>query len=365
MKAVQIKHTSDDLSGLEIINTPVPELNPGCLRVRMLKAAVHPSDLNYIRGEYQASIERLIWNYEERHPSFDSAHSKPHPTLPCIPGGEGVGIVEACGDGADSEQWLGKRFGLFIGPPSGTWQEYVIATPQQLFPVPDAVSDEQAALMMLNPLTALVTARHVLGIQENQWMLLSAGASAVSKHVAALGRHDGFKTISLVRGEQSGNCVDQALGDVVINTQQQDLRAEVKKATGGRGVECALDCVGGELAEQMIGCLTEGGQMLLYGTLSAPTMTLASRDLMMPNASIGGFYLPVWLAAQTPEKMGAVMIELAELSATGMFHTTIQNQYPLIAAKQAVEESLQRGRDGKILLDIDSPEHVVPTFHRS
>lgn len=351
MKAVQINHVSDDLTGVDIIDTPISKPGPGFLRVRMIKAAVHPSDLNYIRGEYQASIERLIWNYGEEKPSFDSAREKMHPVLPCIPGGEGVGVVDRCGEGVASDQWQGKQVGIFAGPPSGTWQEYVIAAPQQLFPAPNGLSDEQAALMMLNPLTALVASRHVLGIKENQWILLSAGASAVSKQVASLGRHFGFKTISLVRGHMSTNDNTEQLGDVVINTDHQDLRAEVKLATNGRGVECALDCVGGDLAEKMLGCLTEGGKMLLYGTLGAPTLTLHSRDLMMPNSFITGFYLPGWLAAQAPEKIGAVMTELGELSATGMFQTPIANQYRLSEAKEAVKASLKAGRDGKILLD--------------
>ncbi len=351
MQAIQINNVSDDLSGVDIIDTPIPDPGHGTFRVRMLKAAVHPSDLNYIRGDYLAGIERLIWNYGVDHASFDAAHGKPHPSLPCIPGGEGVGIIDACGEGIDSEQWLGKRVGLFVGPPSGTWQEYVIAAPQQVFPVPDALSDEQAALMMLNPLTALLTSRYILGVTEGQYLLLSAGASAVSKQVAALGRHFGFKTISLVRGEHTADSASQQLGDVVINTSKQDLRAEVKRVTEGRGVECALDCVGGELAEQMIGCLTEGGRMLLYGTLGAPSMALFSRDLMMSNASISGFYLPGWLASQTAESIGAVMGELAQLSGAGLFHSPIEAQFPLSAAREAVTASLQPGRDGKILLD--------------
>jgi len=351
MKAVRINNTSNDLSGIEVIDTPLPEPGPGLLGVRMTKAAVHPSDLNYIRGEYREAIERLIWNYGEKQPAFDLERTKLHPELPCIPGGEGVGIVDACGEGVDSERWLGKRVALFAGPPRGTWQEYVLAAPQQLSPVPDSLSDEQAALMMLNPLTALVMTRYILGAGEGQWLLMSAGASAVSNHVAALGRQYGFNTISLVRDTQASDMPSEKLADIVINTARQDVRESVKRATGGRGVEFALDCVGGALAEQMIGSLTDGGRMLLYGTLGAPSMTLYSRDLMMPNAFIGGFYLPGWLAAQTPEKLAELMGELSRLSATGIFHTQVEKAYPLENAIDAVRASLKPGRLGKILLD--------------
>lgn len=351
MKAVRINHTSDDLSGVELVDVPEPEPGPGLLKIRMTKAAVHPSDLNYIRGEYREAIERLIWNLGEEQPAFDVGRTKLHPQLPCIPGGEGVGVVDACGDGVDSERWLGKRVGLFAGPPSGTWQEYVLAAPQQLSPVPDVLADEQAALMMLNPLTALVMTQYVLGVGKGQWLLMSAGASAVSKLAAAIGRHYGFKTISLVRDKNALDLPPEQLGDIVIDTARQDVREEVKRATGGRGAQFALDCVGGALGELMIGSLTDGGRMLLYGTLGGPSMTLYSRDLMMSNAFVGGFYLPGWLAAQTPEKLAEVMGELGRLSATGMFHTRVEAEYPLADAIEAVRASLKPGRTGKVLLD--------------
>jgi NADPH2:quinone reductase len=350
MKAVRINHVADDLSGLEVVEVPLPDPGPGMLRVRMTRAAVHPSDLNYIRGEYRQGIERLIWNYQEETPAFDPARTKVHPELPFIPGGEGMGVVDGCGEGVDADKWLVKRVGLFAGPPSGTWQEYVIVAPQQCFPVPDGLPDEQGALMMLNPLTALVMTRHVLQAREGQWLLMSAGASSVSKLVAALGRHYGFKTISVVRSREGTGPNPEQLGDVLVISADQDLREEVKRATGGRGVDLVLDCVGGELGEQLTACLTDGGRMLLYGTLGGPRMDLYSRDLMMTNASIGGFYMPGWLAAQSPEKLGEVMAELGQLSATGMFTVPIAEQYPITEAVDAVKASLQH-RVGKILLE--------------
>lgn len=354
MKAVRINHVSDDLSGIELVELPVPEPGPGLVRVRMLKAAIHPSDLNYISGEYRQAIERLIWNYKETEAAFDPARKKMHPQLPCIPGGEGVGVVDACGEGIDADRWMGARVGLTAGPPSGTWQEYVTAAPQQLSPVPEALPDEQGALMMLNPLTALVMSRHVLKAGAGDWLLMSAGASAVSKQVAALGRHYGFRTISLVRTDSQPDDHQDQLGDVIVNTSQQDLREEVKRLTDGRGVDFVLDCVGGKLAEQMITCLTDGGKMLLYGTLGGAAMELYSRDLMMTNATIGGFYLPGWLAAQSLEKLGEVLVELGELSATGMFMVPIEEQYPMAEVVEAVRASRRPGRVGKILLDFSA-----------
>lgn len=351
MRAVRINNASDDLSGVELVELEQPAAGPGQLRVRLSKAAVHPSDINYIRGDYRKGLERLIWNRGAAQPTFDTERTKPHPELPCIPGGEGVGVVDQCGDGVDAEQWQGKRVALFAGPPNGVWQEYIVVAPQQLSLLPEPLSDDQAALMMLNPLTALVMVKSILNAQPGQWLLISAGASGVSKHAAALGRHFGFKTISVVRNRMAP--ADTAeLGDVVVNLAEQDLRDEVARATDGRGVELAIDCVGGATGEAMIGSLTDGGRMLLYGTLAGPSMELHSRDLMMTNAFVGGFYLPGWMAAQSPQTLGEVMQELSQLIAAGVFGSAVEAIYPLSDALAAVRAALEPGRRGKILLDL-------------
>jgi len=352
MKAVRINSASDDLSGVELVELPDPVVGPGQLRVRLSRAAVHPSDINYIRGDYRKGLERLIWNRGQTQPTFDVGRAKPHPELPCVPGGEGVGVVEQCGAGVDAAEWLGKRVALFAGPPNGVWQEQIVVTPQQLSLVPESLCDDQAALMMLNPLTALVMVKYILNAQPGQWLLTSGGASAVSKHAAALGRHYGYQTISVVRNDQPAQPGSEPLGDCVVNLAEQDLREQVAAATAGRGVELAIDCVGGSTGEAMVGSLTDGGRMLLYGTLAGPSMTLYARDLMMTNSFIGGFYLPGWMAAQTPAKLGEVMQELVALAGAGLFGTAVEAVYPLSDALTAVRASLAPGRQGKILLDL-------------
>ena len=350
MKAIRIEHAIDDYSGLTIVDRQEPIPEPGQLRVAMKKAALHPSDLNYIRGDYYKGLERLIWNSHRHHPSFDPNHEKPHPTLPFTPGAEGVGIVDACGDGIDQKQWLGKRVALLAGPPNGTWQQSLLCQPNQLAMVPSELPDEQAALMMLNPLTTLVMVRYILNIQQGQWLLQSAGNSTVAKMVATLGKHFGFHTISIVRLTPPGGSMP--LADVVINSQTDNIAEAVLSATAGKGADKILDCVGGSLTEQMVQCLGDHGQMLLYGTLEAPSFNIHARDLMMTNGRLSGFYLPGWLNRTTPDVLQSVMKELAQLSGLGLFRSEIADQYPITDVKKAITAALTPGRNGKILIDM-------------
>jgi NADPH:quinone reductase-like Zn-dependent oxidoreductase len=76
------------------------------------------------------------------------------------------------------------------------------------------VTDEQAALIMLNLLTAVVMTRYVLGVGEGQWLLMSAGASTVSQLVTALGHRCGFRSISLVRDTTALDLPPGQLGEI-------------------------------------------------------------------------------------------------------------------------------------------------------
>jgi NADPH:quinone reductase-like Zn-dependent oxidoreductase len=144
-----------------------------------------------------------------------------------------------------------------------------------------------------------------------------------------------------------------ALGaDAVIETDRQDLVAEVARITDGRGVGSALDCVGGRLAGEVVRCLGLGGRLVIYGTLADSPLEIPGRDLMMPVAQVSGFLLPNWLAQQSPLKLFGVLRAVRRLTVEGVFHTEVSATYPLAEVARAVAASLESGRTGKVMLRI-------------
>ena len=352
MKSVQIDQLADDFSQVRVVETSVPEPGPGQVRVRMQLSPVNPSDLNYIRGDYLRSLERLIWNRSQYVLCDDPARTRPSPTPPYALGGEGLGVVDACGPGVPEAALAGKRVAVIAGPPMGSWQEYTVVAARSVLPVPDSITDELAAMFVINPLSAYAMVHGVLAVRPDTWLLQSAAGSALAKMVVRMSKVTGFRTINLIRSEAHRPALEALGADVVINTESLDLRDEVARITAGRGVDYAMDCVGGDVAAQMLQCLTLGGHMVVFGTLANTPITLPSRDMMMPATRLSGFFAGSWLALQEPASIPGILGQVGQLAARGVFDTPIDAVYPLTQVQEALVASQERGRLGKVMLKI-------------
>jgi len=359
MKSARVHAFTERPSDIRIEDVPIPELGRGQVRVRMLMSPVNPSDFHYVRGTYYQALERIVWNQSrtaaDPRVCFDPGRSKECPVPPYTLGGEGVGIVDACGSGFLAKRLIGKRVAVAGGgPPHGTWQEYAVVDAKRAVAVPDSLADEQAAMYLANPISAYVLVREVLNVPRGGWVLITAAGSALGKSVVRMGRREGFRTICVVRSGVTTAALTALGADAVIETNHQDLITEVARLTAGQGVGFALDCVGGPLASDVVRCLGLNGRLVVYGTLADSPIEIPSRDLMMPLAQVSGFYFGNWMAQQSPLKVLGVLRAVKRLTAEGVFHTDVTETYPLDQAAMAVAASLQQGRTGKVMLRIGS-----------
>ncbi|RMF13115.1 MAG: hypothetical protein D6761_11670, partial [Candidatus Dadabacteria bacterium] len=307
----------------------------------------------YIHGTYRDALERLIWNRSRSADDpvwFDPERTNPCPEPPYILGGEGVGTVVATGSGLMARRLKGKRVAFAAGPPQGSWAEYTAVDAKRAIPVPPAISDDQAAMFFVNPLSAVIMVTEVLRVRPGSWLLQTAAASALGKSVIRMSKQLGFRTINVVRRAQHVEPLRKLGADVVIDTSQQNLIDEVARVTGGAGVDYALDCVGGELAGDVLQTLTRGGHMCMFGTLSGQPVTLPPRDLMMPVARLSGFFVPNWLAEQSPLTLLKVLRRVRRFFLAGVFEQPVDGVYPLDDVTASLEAASVPGRQGKILL---------------
>jgi len=359
MKAIQLEQFTTDVSQLKLVDTAKPTPGLGQVLVKMLYSAINPSDFNFIRGDYQVALARLLWNKNvpqniaDGQMAFEPTGQVLHAPPPYILGGEGVGIVEGQGGGFLAKRLMGKRVAINAGPPMGTWQQYTVADARRAVVVPTHLDDYQAAMYLINPLSSYAMVRDVLDVQPGRWLMLSGAGSALSQMVLRMAQLDGFNTIAVVRSGHKTRQLKKLGANVVIETDSMDLLAEVYAGTNGAGVDYVMDCIGGELLEQMQRCVTLNGHILVYGTLSGPSCTMYSRDLMMPCARISGFFAGNWLGQKTLLQKIMILRKVARLAKAGVFKTQVDEIYGLDEYQQALEAASQSGRDGKVLFKND------------
>jgi NADPH:quinone reductase-like Zn-dependent oxidoreductase len=309
-------------------DAPDPVCGSGEVRIRMLASPVNPSDLMTLRGIYGR-----------------------RPSLPFIPGYEGVGIVEeANGLLAWFRGLKGSRVAVLNGT-GGNWAEQVVIPSRQAVPLPDDLPDEQAASFFVNPASAIVMVRYVLQVPRGGWLLQTAAGSMLGRMVIRMGKRDGFHTINLVRRRAQVAELKQLGADEVLVLGEDDIPARVRDLTQ-HGVGYAIDCVGGAMGSEAIKCLGPGGRLLLYGTLSGEPLSFDPRVLMVGGKRIEGFWLSEWVPQQGFLTMLSLFSQITALMREGTLATEKGTVYSLDQVAEAVREAEKPARGGKVLLRI-------------
>jgi len=328
MKAVVCERWGEPEEVLHVREVPEPQPGPGQVRVRMIASPINPSDLLMVRGQYGRQ-----------------------PALPCTPGFEGVGVVEA-GHGLLARRVLGRRVAVPNGTGSGNWQEKVVVPALQAVRVPQALTDEQAATFFVNPASALVMTRHVLRVPPGAWLLQTAAGSALGRMVIRLGKRYGFRTLNVVRRREQAEELLRAGGDAAVATNEEPLAERVQALTGGEGVRYALDAVGGATGSEVVRALGRGGRMLVYGTLAGEPLTLDSRALMVGQKRVEGFWLSEWMRDAGLVAKARLFWKIGRLMQAGTLTSEVGASFPLTDIQAAVRQAAKPGRAGKVLLRI-------------
>lgn len=328
MRAVVFERFGEPAEVLGVRETEPAPPGPGQVRVRMLASAINPSDLMTVRGVYGKL-----------------------PALPATPGYEGVGVVESAGPGLLGRFLLGKRVAVLNGE-TGNWQELAVVAARQVVPLSEGIPLEQAAMFFVNPTTALAMTREVLKVKPGEWLLQTAAGSSLGRMVIRLGKRFGFRTLNVVRRIEQRDELAALGGDAVVATAAGDLVEEVRRLTGGRGVRCAIDPVGGKTGSDVVRCLAPGGRLILYGSLSGEPISFAPRDLLTATSSIEGFWLAKWMPSLPLVSKLRIVRQVGRLMKEGVLVSEVGRGYPLEAIQEAVVDAERAARGGKAWLKI-------------
>ncbi|OIN60140.1 zinc-dependent alcohol dehydrogenase family protein [Arsenicibacter rosenii] len=324
MKAAIFQQTGLPADVLEATERPIPEPGPGEILIRVIASPINPSDLSFIQNRYGI-----------------------RPKLPDSGAGfEGVGVIEKPGEGVD------LRIGMRVSFTSvGTWAEYAIANAQAIIPIPDMMTDDVAAQLFVNPFTAYAMVQDS-GVKAgpDQWLMLTAAGSAFGKMVIQLCHLKGINVIGTVRRDDLNDEL-KALGlTAVINTETEDMAHRVKQITGGKGVQCVLDAVGGHTATEALKCLAKNGTMLVYGLMSSEDPIVNVGLMIFKGLTVKGFWLSDWMKHADSQIRKEVAQQVISLLASGTIKLPVEASYGLDQIKEAVQHADRPGRHGKILV---------------
>ncbi|GCE23043.1 zinc-dependent alcohol dehydrogenase family protein [Dictyobacter kobayashii] len=328
MKAIQFDQYGEPAQVLTLRETSVPEPGNNEVRVRMISSPVNPSDLLFVRGVY--------------------AGVQPH--FPASAGFEGVGLVDVVGPQTQGVV-RGQRVAVLNGE-GGNWAEYAVVPANRLFPVPDDLSNEQAASFYINPATAIAMVRYVLAVPRGEWLLQSAAGSELGRMIIKLGQKDGFHTINVVHRHASIEELKQLGADAVIAADDGPIDEQVRRLVGPQGVRYAIDPVAGDTGTQIFQALSDDGHMLVYGSLTGEPIRVGAdpRFILAGNRILEVFWLGYWFRGRDDAAQRNLFGDIVTLMREGILGTTSAHPFSLDKIGAAVKQAEAPGRHGKVLL---------------
>jgi NADPH:quinone reductase len=314
VKAVQIT----EFGGPEVLRlseVPDPVPGDGQVLVQVARAGINFADTHQRRDDYVAPAQ-----------------------LPLIPGGEVSGTTPD-----------GTRVAALV--PGGGYAELIAIPQAHLVPVPDQVSDDQAAALLLQGLTAWTTLKTSARLEPGESVVVHAAGGGVGTLAVQLAKRMGAgRVIAIASTEQKRELAHRLGADAGVDSNADDLEAAILEANEGNQVDVVLEMAGGRAFEASYAALAPFGRLVTYGIASREPNRVVSADLMRTSRAVIGFWL-VNLVASKPELLREGIGELLRTVAEGELEVVIGDVYPLSEAARAHEDIQGRRTQGKLLLD--------------
>jgi NADPH2:quinone reductase len=320
MKAIQIQKNGGP-EVMALAELPVPEAAAGQVVVKVEAAGVNFIDVYQRNGLYPVQ-------------------------LPYVLGMEGSGTVSEVGSGAGTLA-VGDRVAWAAGP--GTYAEYVAVPSDKLVEVPEAIGFPEAAAAMLQGMTAHYLALDTYPIKKGDTVLIHAAAGGVGQLLVQVAKRRGARVLATVSTEHKAELARKAGADEVILYTQTDFVEEVRRMTGGIGVNAVYDSVGRTTFLKSLDCLSRRGMLVSFGQSSGKIQPIEPAIL----GAKGSLYLTrpsVFHYIADRESLERRASEVLGWIAEGELVLHIGEKLPLADAADAHRRLEARKTTGKVLL---------------
>lgn len=310
---------------MQIVDRPVGDPGPGEIRIRH-----HACGLNFI-DVYQRT----------------GLYQNP---LPLTLGMEGAGVVEAVGEGVTHLK-AGDRAAYASNPP-GSYSEARVMPAKNVCRLPDGISFETGAAMMLKGLTAqylLKRTKPVEGLEAGDFVLFHAAAGGVGLIACQWAKALGLRLIGTAGSAAKCELARAHGAEFMIDYSKEDFAARVKEITGGQGVKVVYDSVGKDTWDKSLDCLRPFGLMASFGNASGPVPPFAP-GILGAKGSIYVTRQTLFTHIATRESNQAMADDLFAVVGSGAVKIRIDQRYPLDQVAQAHRDLEARKTTGCTVL---------------
>ena len=320
MKSIQVREPGGP-EKLELVETATPQPGPKQALVRIAASGVNFIDVYFRTGLYKAG-------------------------LPVTLGNEGAGTVEAAGSEA-TEVAPGDRVAWAMA--RGSYAEYALVPAAQLVKLPPGLGFQTAAAVMLQGMTAHYLTHSTYALKSGDACLVHAAAGGAGGLIVQMAKMLGARVFGTVSTEEKAAVARQHGVDEAILYTQTDFETEVKRLTGGRGVDVVYDSVGATTFEKSLNSLRPRGLLALFGQSSGsvppfdPAILNAKGSLFLTRPSLAHYLL-------TREELLWRAGDVLSWVASGKLKLRIDRTYPLKEAAAAHRDLESRKTAGKLVL---------------
>ena len=312
---------------LKLVNVTVGDPGPGEIRIRH-----HAVGLNFIDVYQRSGLYPMA--------------------MPLQLGMEAAGVVEAVGAGVTHLK-VGDR-AAYASQPSGSYCDLRVMPAKCVCKLPDAISFETGAAMMLKGLTAQYLLKRTLpqgGLQAGDFVLFHAAAGGVGLIACQWARALGLQLIGTAGSDAKCALAKEHGAAFVINYSNEDFLARVKEITGGKGVKVVYDSVGKDTWDKSLDCLAPFGLMASFGNASGPVAPMAP-GILGPKGSLFLTRQTLFTHISSRETTQAMADDLFEAVTSGKVHIRIDQRYKLEDVQQAHRDLEARKTTGCTILTL-------------
>jgi NADPH2:quinone reductase len=304
----------------------IPAPGPAEVQIRVRAAGVGFVDTLLATGRYQIKLP-----------------------LPCIPGIECAGIVEAVGEGVTHVR-PGDRV-MASHAKGGAYADIRNVPADKTLPLPDNVSFASGAVFRLNYTTAYYALKQRGNLQKGETLLVLGASGGVGYAAIEIGKALGAYVIASASNEDKRALARKGGADAVVDSNADDWREQVKSANGGKPVDVIIDPVGGEATERAFRSLAWGGRHLMIGFAAGDIPCLPANLPLLKGASLIGVDVHQFVYRE-PEASNANLEDLLAMLADGKLNPPIDRAFPLTGFAVAMRHVDSGKSVGRVVLEM-------------